>query len=151
MNKGVTLVAVVASVLIISIILGITAVLGYKNINEANFNSFMQSMTMIEENIQMINNNESIVPNKGLIVGLPSNMTDVNKASFINEITLNKDKLNDLYQLDVSKIYKLMNIKGTGTIDDGDVYLFSPYTLNVYYLKGQMYKGNIYFGNNGKF
>lgn len=122
-NKGITIVALVTTVIIILILLGVT-ISGINTSNNAvPYNNMMADITLLEEKLLSYYNKYKEIPK--------------------TEITKQIDGI-QYYEIDLSKLENLTlnyGIKYDG--DEEDIYLVND-NLKVYYLKGIQKSGTIY-------
>jgi len=140
-KKGVTTTVVVLAVVIMFIILTTATVTGSRNIDTVNYEEYMSQLTRVANGVNeyVVKNNE--LPVTGQIVA-KANLTE----DLTNELTENGDLNNDLYVVDISKLDVNNVNKGTGTIDDRDIFLVAENTNNIYYYKGYKFRGTMYYG-----
>lgn len=140
-KKGVTTTVVVLAVVIMFIILTTATVVGSRNIDTVNYEEYMSQITRVSDSVNeyVVKNNEMPVINQ--IVAKTNLTEDLN-----NELKANGDLNNDLYIVDMSKLDVNNVNKGTGTIDDRDVFLVAENSNNIYYFKGYKYRGTMYYG-----
>lgn len=140
-KKGVTTTVVVLAVVIMFIILTTATVVGSRNIDTVNYEEYMSQLTRVSDSVNeyVVKNDE--LPVTGQIIA-KANLTE----DLTNELTQNGDLNNDLYVVDMSKIDVNNVSKGSGTIDDRDIFLVAENTNNVYYYKGYKFRGTMYYG-----
>ena len=140
-KKGVTTTVIVLAVVIMFIILTTATVVGSRNIDTVNYEEYKSQLTRVSNSLNeyVIKNDE--LPTKGQIV-VKANLTE----DLTKEITENGDINNDLYIVDMTKL-NVNNInKGSGNIDDRDIFLVAEYSNNIYYYKGYKFRGTMYYG-----
>ena len=140
-KKGVTTTVIVLAVIIMFIILTTATVVGSRNIDTVNYEEYMSQLTRVSNSVNeyIVKNDE--LPTLGQIVA-KANLTE----DLTNEITANGDTNNDLYVVDMSKLDVNNVKKGTGSIDDRDIFLVAENSNNIYYYKGYKFRGTMYYG-----
>lgn len=140
-KNGISLVIVTAAVSIMLLIVSVASVVGSNAINSANFEEYKSVINRVSDNINeyYISNNK--LPIKSSSVNI-SSVSDEFKENLID----NNDKTNKLFVVDMSLLEDKTIDKGSGTIEDQDVFLVAENTNNVYYMKGYKYKGKVYYG-----
>ena len=149
-KKGVTLMALVVTILI-SVILITASIAAITNVVANNrIANFVEEMSQIENQVKLyyIENNsiQSIgaeIEKTNIIEWVNINNYN-NRPDFIQQFELDLNLNNDsnaqvYYQLDLSKI------DIDRYFDEGDIYVVAYPSLHVYYLKGIEAKGNIYY------
>lgn len=143
MKKGFSLVALVATIVIMSILLTTVTISGIATTNNAKKISFATEISMIKESVDsyLIKSNGEFPVND--IVQLDvSNVSPSSKTQFTETITNN---MVSLFQIDY-KLLGLTNLKyGLGQEGSNDVYLMSRETKNVYYGKGLAVGSKTYY------
>lgn len=140
-KKGVTTTVVVLAVVIMFIILTTATVAGSRSIDTVNYEEYMSQLTRVSNGVNEYVVKNSELPVTGQIVA-KANLTE----DLTNELTENGDLNNNLYIVDMSKIDVNNVSKGTGTIDDRDIFLVAENTNNIYYYKGYKFRGTMYYG-----
>lgn len=143
MKKGMTMVALIATI-IITIILVSTVVFSYNNIiANTKKNEFAREIYTVQKMVkdyEFKNNEYPLLEEVNVLV---SSLDNNFKIQFSGEVgyTEGNIKLNkiDLYKADISEL-----TRGTSESSD-DIYLFSKTTKKVYYLKGIRIEGNVYY------
>ncbi len=140
-KNGISLVIVTAAVSIMLLLVSVASVVGSNAINSANFEEYKSVINRVSDNINeyYISNNK--LPIKSSSVNI-SSVSDEFKENLID----NNDKTNKLFVVDMSLLEDKTIDKGSGTIEDQDVFLVAENTNNVYYMKGYKYKGKVYYG-----
>ena len=140
-KKGITTTVVVLAVVIMFIILTTATVVGSRNIDTVNYEEYMSQLTRVSDSVNeyIVKNSEMPVINQ---IVAKANLTE----DLSNELKANGDLNNDLYIVDMSKLDVNNVNKGTGTIDDRDVFLVAENSNNIYYFKGYKYRGTMYYG-----
>lgn len=135
MKKGISLLALVATVVILSILLTTVTISGIATVNNANKMTFATEVSLIQEssNSYLAKNNGEFPIGDSLQLDI-SGVTVNSKVQFEGE-TITNNKI-VLYKLD----YKLLDISSLkyGLEEDGpaDIYVVSKDTKKVYYAKG---------------
>jgi type II secretory pathway pseudopilin PulG len=136
MKKGMTLLALLATIVIMSILLTTVTISGIATVNNANKMAFASEVSLLQESTDAYstkNNGEFPIGNS---VQLNiSQVTTDSKTQFTGENISADDKV-VLYELD----YKLLGITslkyGLGKNGPEDIYVVSKDTKRVYYAKG---------------
>lgn len=140
MKKGITITTLSVAVAVMLIISTTVSVVGVRIINTANYEDYKSKVKrMADVVLEYINTNKTL-PTTGEVIS-----TDSLSNDFRNELTNNGDLDTNLYVIDVNLLDIVTNI-GKGTIQDEDVFVVSPKTNNVYYLRGRLYRGTTYYG-----
>jgi len=147
-KKGVTLITLVITVVILSLITGAVIVNSFGAINKTKLAKFGESLKIIEDKVEeyyVVNGRLPIIQHKQYtsqeIIGLN---TTGNSARLGNEITKNKDEDSNFYEIDFLLIKVNLSTTGHKSTQD-DVYVISDKTGKVYYLKGEKVGDEVYF------
>ncbi|MEG0872583.1 MAG: hypothetical protein RSG48_01265 [Clostridia bacterium] len=150
-KSGITLTALVLTI-VVSVILLVATIVGIKNTtNDAALTTFKNEIVQVQDATQSYYVLKNMIPgvdskgvmNKSSVIAL---VDEKNKASF--ELDLNKNLDNDTeeyYQVDLSKIDAGKTKKGKEKRGTDDIYIVAYPSMNVYYLKGlRIKKGSNY-------
>ena len=154
-KKGVTLFALIVTILI-SLILVTASIGAITNVVANNrISTFVEEMSQIENQVKLYYIENNSIQSLGTELDKASIIEWVNinnynnKSDFIEqfktELTLNNDiNAQAYYQLDLSKIDIDRNFN-KGNITEGHIYIVAYPSLHVYSLKGMEAKGNTYY------
>lgn len=150
MKRGITLISLGITVIILLIILSSVVVGTSTIINKSKKTAFSKDLKTIEDAVSIEYNTNGILPvvsgTTYTVEQVKAMVTDTsNLATLVTELTENNDTGSTFYKIDLSKI-GIKNSK-RGTEADGnvkDIYLVSD-NLKVYYPIGLKVSGNIYF------
>lgn len=140
-KKGVTTTVIVLAVVIMFIILTTATVVGSRNIDTVSYEEYMSQIKRVSNSVNEYVTKNDELPTLGQIVA-KANLTE----DLTNEITENGDTNNDLYVVDMSKLDVNNVNKGTGNIDNRDIFLVAENSNNIYYYKGYKFRGTMYYG-----
>lgn len=135
MKKGITLLALVATVVILSILLTTVTISGIATMNNANRMSFASEISLMQEssNAYLTKNNGDFPIGDSVQLDI-SQVTTNSKSQFDGEVITDNKIV--LYKLD----YKLLGLSSLkyGLEEDGpaDIYVVSKDTKKVYYARG---------------
>lgn len=137
-NKGITLIALIITVLIMVILVSVTAYSGIDSVKQAKITKFVSQMKLIQEKVdEVVENNQT--------EGLGSNVTDSNQISIINTAYTQN---NEITQNTISK-YKYFSKDALRTqlnIEDiDDEILINFETREVVSINGIKYNGKKYY------
>jgi len=140
-KSGVTTTVIVLAVVIMFIILTTATVVGSRNIDTVNYEEYMSQLTRVSDvvNEYYLANDE--LPTTGQIVA-KANLTE----ALTSELTENGDINNNLYVIDMTKLDVNNVNKGSGTVNDRDVFLVAENSNNIYYYKGYKFRNTMYYG-----
>ncbi len=145
MNKrrGVTTAVIVLAVVIMFIILTTATIVGSRNINTVNYEEYMSQLNRVSDcvNAYILANDELPVRDSYEIVANAGFTQD-----FKNELIENGDMNNNLFVIDMNKLDVNNVSKGKGTVQDRDVFLVAENSNNIYYYKGYLFRGTVYYG-----
>lgn len=146
-KKGITLVALAITIVIIAILLSVTIVTAVESMNNAAISAFLNDLTTVTNEVKKdyyqngefatLNENGTAISQKSVVKLVP----DRAKSNFIKELKLNGDFVEDdnfgaYYLIDLPKLgFKSIN-KGLQTDGESDVFVVSYPSMMVYYLKG---------------
>ncbi|MCL2341761.1 MAG: prepilin-type N-terminal cleavage/methylation domain-containing protein [Firmicutes bacterium] len=133
-SRGITLISLVVTIIILLILSGaVITSIQYKP-DVGNFNKMRSDITTLRDRVLNYYNEYGIAP-------IGDNVADPDMPS-------SQKNPNDLpgsyYKLDVSKLANITLNYGRGKTAN-DVYIINTKTLQVYYLKGIAFKGDIYY------
>ena len=140
-KKGVTTTVIVLAVIIMFIILTTATVVGSRSIDTVNYEEYKSQLTRVSNSLNEYVTKNDELPTSGQIIA-KANLTE----DLTNEIIENGDTNNDLYVVDMSKLDVNNVNKGTGSIDDRDIFLVAENSNNIYYYKGYKFRGTMYYG-----
>lgn len=150
-SRGITLVALVFTIIISLILLSISIVTIKNSIDKSALSNFGNEINDIQDATKSYYILNNALPKKENVNKLTKNDvlnlvgTD-NQASFSNELTQNNDNTSDeFYQIDISKLGIENTTKGLATNGANDVYVVSYPSLTVYYLKGVKANKTMYY------
>lgn len=144
MKKGISLIALLVSVAVISILITTITLSGLGTSNNAKKMAFGAEIKMLKNSIDAyLTKNQGEYPVSDIIMLDVSQVTDVSKAQFSDE-DINDNKI-VFYQIDYNKI-SIGNLKyGNLTDGENDIYVVSKKTGKVYYAKGVEIGGVTYY------
>lgn len=124
-QRGITLIALIVTIIIIAILVGVTV--RYANIGTdvRNYNYMCADIELLENKIKLFYNDKGTIPTVGSVI---------NAKSFLGTQANTKDNDN-YYKVDVSQLYNVTLNYGGGA-DENDAYIINEQSLKVYYLKG---------------
>ncbi|MBQ9013665.1 MAG: hypothetical protein IJ094_08970 [Bacilli bacterium] len=160
-KSGISLIVLIITIGVMLILLSIIIVSVSNVSSNAKLSAFASDLSTVEDLTSayfMQNNsfptkteNENAL-NQGEIL---SKVGTENETAFIEELQLNSD-LNDLdelgefYIIDLTKLDVSSSKKGLEENGENDVYAVSYPSMNIYYLKGEKVKRNMYFSLSSK-
>ncbi|MEG1705104.1 MAG: hypothetical protein RR290_00830 [Clostridia bacterium] len=147
MKKGISLVALVATVVVMLILLTTVTISGVATVNNSKKMTLATELTLIKESVDaFITKSNGEYPINNSIQLDISNVTSKSKTQFDGENIVNNKIV--LYEID----YKLLGLTSLkyGLRKDGinDVYVFSKDTKKVYYAKGVAVGSKTYYTLN---
>ena len=155
-KQGMSLVALVISIIIALILISIS-IFGVKNsIDNASITAYAQDMYSIKEAAQNYYvENDSFPVIDGTDAISQEDVISIAGADIQTELVANGDYVDNptnptlagaYYQIDLSKINVSKSLKGTRTSGDNkDVYVVAYPSMNIYYLKGVKLKKHTYY------
>lgn len=136
-QRGITLVILIITVIIISILASVTIIHFDSGTDIRNYNYMCADIELLEDKILVYyNKNNGRIPTKGPAI-------DNVKANLQGQAS-SKDNDN-YYQIDVNKLSNITLNYGGGTLEDRNIYIVNEQSLEVYYLKGIQYEENTYY------
>lgn len=150
-NRGMTLIALVVSIIISLILLSVTIVVIKNSMDNATLTSFGNEINDIQDATasyyvlknELPKKDDKTVISKAELIDL---VGTTNAASFTEELSLNGDTdVNEYYQLDLYKLESKNSTKGLEAGGTNDIYVISYPSINVYYLKGVKVKNKMYY------
>lgn len=134
-SKGVTLVILLLTILIIAILTGIAISHVDTGKDIRDYNYMCADIELLEGKVQVYYSKNGTIP----IVGTTpiANIDLGGQAS-------SKDNAN-YYKIDLSKLYNVSLNYGGGTIEDKNIYVINEQSHNIYYLKGTEFENTIYY------
>ncbi len=139
-NKGITIVALVITVILMSIIIGTTVYNVSDKTDIDELEKMYVDIEKIKDKVSLYNVQYNILPTKGERISISTYIDD------INQINPNDD--DEYYELDLSKLPNLTINYGTGEYGDNDKYIINKKTQTIYYLQGIEYEGKNYYALN---
>lgn len=151
MNKkrGVTTAVIILAVVIMFIILTTATVVGSRNINTVNYEEYMSQLNRVSDSVNayILANDEMPVRDSYEIVANAGLTEDFKNELIENgDMTEDGDMNNNLYVIDMNKLDVNNVSKGKGTVQDRDVFLVAENSNNIYYYKGYLFRGTVYYG-----
>lgn len=140
MKKGALTITLQVTVVVMLIVSTTAAVVGIRSINSANFEDYMSKVKQVADATLEYTMKNGTLPVTGETI-TPTGLD----SELVTELKLNGDDSSKLFVIDMSKLDVSVSI-GKGTTKNGDVFVVSDATQNIYYLKGREYKGIKYFG-----
>ncbi len=133
-QRGITLIALIITIIIISILVGVTV--RYANIGTdvRNYNYMCADIELLENKIKLFYNDKGTIPTVG---------SAISAKSFLGIQANSKDNDN-YYKVDVSQLYNVTLNYGGGA-DADDAYIVNEQSLKVYYLKGVVLDDEKYY------
>lgn len=134
-QKGVTLIILVITIIIIAILGG--AVISNLDIGTdiKEYNYMCADIELLKSKIVTYFNSNSSIPTKGNVF---------NAKAKLGSQASTRDNDN-YYEIDIDKLYNITLNYGGGTLSNEDVYIVNEQSLEVYYLKGIEYEGTRYY------
>ena len=142
MKKGLSLSTVVIAISIMLILVSSVSVIGSSAITSANFEEYKSNIDRVSDEVNIYVTDNGTLPVTNEVIAINSLGQD-----FLNQVKENGDLANKFYLVDISKLNDYNIKKGRGNVENKDVFLVTENTNNVYYLKGFMYRGKVYFNN----
>lgn len=154
-NKGITLVVLIITIVVALVILSISVVAVKNAVDNANLVAYAKDISSIQDAVaNYYITNESFPTTE-------SDATAKSQTTFLTYVTDQEDVINELkenneyndngnlgafYIIDVSKLDIAKTIRGTKKDGDTkDVYIMSYPSMNLYYAKGNKIKGVYYY------
>ena len=133
-QRGITLIALIITIIIISILVGVTV--RYANIGTdvRNYNYMCADIELLENKIKLFYNDKGTIPTVG---------SAISAKSLLGTQSNIKDNDN-YYKVDVSQLYNVTLNYGGGA-DADDAYIVNEQSLKVYYLKGVVLDDTKYY------
>lgn len=132
-NKGITIVALVITIVIMLIISGTVVSKSVSNLKMETLNKLYNDLTSLQDKVNLYYIKYGTIPIKGVFVG---------DENFLEEKNPNDD--GEYYVIDLEKINNLslsLKIKDTGN----DVYIINETTHTIYYPKGVEMNGEHHY------
>ena len=145
-KKGISVIALIASITIIIILLSTVIVSGFNTVNNSRKISFGTEVYMLQTAVDAYyTKNGGIYPTKDAKIITFNGMTNEIKSQFVK----NNDEIIDnkitLYEIDYDKI-DIEDLKhGTGKDGANDIYVLSQKSGKVYYAKGIKIGSGMYY------
>ncbi len=150
-NRGITLVALVITIIISLILLSVSIVTIKNSIDKSALSNFGNEINDIQDATKSYYILNNALPKKESIAKLSKNdvlalVGATNQTAFSNELTQNGDNtLDEFYEVDISKLGIENTTKGLATNGSNDIYVVSYPSINIYYLKGVKANKTMYF------
>lgn len=159
-KKGISLVALIITIIATLILISITVIQFNSSKDKARLTAFASDLQKIQEQVKLYYLNNGAFPtfdsSKDAIneQQLISMVDSTNTSKIEWELAANGDDNDDktkgqFYQIDLSKIDIKSTVAGTKTSAD-DVYVISYPSMNVYYLKGVKASNDVYYSITSK-
>ncbi len=153
MKKGVTLMALAITIVVMIIILG-TIVTGLSlAVTDTEMGAYAQDLRMIEEavTIKMTENEYDFLVKSAITKDEILKTIDADKANQLTEeFELNGDiDSNEFYIVDITKLALKRNKYGKEKVLPNAI-VISKDTANIYYVKGKKFKGKTYFSTSSR-
>ena len=134
-EKGVTLLAVMLVIVIMTILATITI----KNIDTGKdikeYNNMCADIELLESKILVYYNDNKTLPVKGALI------TDA--QSRLGNQQDERDNM-EYYQIDIDKLSNVTLNYGGGSVEDNDIYIINVQSHEIYYFRGVLLKGTVY-------
>ena len=134
-QKGITLVVLIITVVVLSILLGVTITNGDIGTDVRNYNYMRADIELLESKIMVYYNENGSLPTTGTQI--------TNAGTILGTQASSRDNAN-YYQIDISKLYNITLNYGGGTVENQDIYVVNEQSHEVYYLKGATFEGTLY-------
>lgn len=150
-NRGITLVALVITIIISLILLSVSIVTIKNSIDKSALSNFGNEINDIQDATKSYYILNNALPKKESIAKLSKNdvlalVGATNQTAFSDELTQNGDNtLDEFYEVDISKLGIENTTKGLATNGSNDIYVVSYPSINIYYLKGVKANKTMYF------
>jgi Tfp pilus assembly protein PilE len=150
-NLGVTLMALIITIIISLILISVTIFAIKNTVDNASLTNFGNEINDIQDATKSYYVLKNEIPKKEDENSMTKSdvlslVNDNNKTSFEEELSLNGDASSEeFYKLDLSKIEVEKTNKGLETRGQDDIYIISYPSINVYYLKGIKVKNKMYY------
>lgn len=132
-QKGITLIALLTTIIILAILLGIVATNIDIGADIRNYNYMRADIELLESKIMTYYNETNSLPTKGTVITNPN----------LNGQASSRDNTN-YYQIDINKLYNVTLNYGGGSPTDKDIYIVNEQSHEVYYLQGAYYEDTLY-------
>lgn len=135
-NKGITMIALVVTIIIMAILLTVVNYGSEKGLEMKELNNMYADILILEEKISLYYLNKGELPLKDSTKTI--NVNDTIKAS-------NPNNNSEFYEIDISKLnnVSLNNMKDSR--NSSDRYLINKQSHTVYYQKGVRLDGKVYY------
>lgn len=140
-KRGISLMVLVIAVGIMFILISSVSVIGYNSIITANYEKYQSEISQMSDLVNIYYIENSALPITNEVIDPTSISYD-----FVNESIESNDEYNKLYVVDMSKLDTSTITRGSGSIEDQDVFVVSENTQNIYYVKGFKFEGKTVYG-----
>lgn len=135
MKRGITLTALLVTIVIMSILTATITVSGYNVLNDSKKIKFATEIAYIEEAINSYYTKDQELPlEESFIVDL-SQISEKSVTQFASEEGYSNNEI-ILYKIDRARLGLSDTVYGNGDVDNKDIYAISKETNKVYYIKG---------------
>ena len=135
-QKGITLLILIATVVILSILATVTIINFDTGIDIRNYNYMCADIELLENKILVYyDNNNQTLPTKGEVLNIKNDLGG----------QATKRDGDTYHQIDISKLNNITLNYGGGDINNKDIYVINDQSHEVYYLKGIIYDGDTYY------
>ena len=154
-KRGIALISVVITILILTMISGIITYVSYDMINLTKETAYAKDLTTISNAVEEYYAVNGSIPRleDGLefsAAQYKENIEGINGTNYVDalndEMTINEDGKAIFYEIDISKI-GVDDLKYGVKNDENDLFLVSNDSHIVYYYPGYVIDGNIFFSN----
>lgn len=132
-QKGVSLVVLILTVIILLILTGVTVNNIDIGTDVRNYNYMCADIELLQNKIMIYYNDENALPITGEALNIKDEL-DGQASSRDN---------NNYFLIDYTKLYNITLNYGGGTISNKDVYIVNEQSHEIYYLKGVAFKGGV--------
>ncbi len=143
MKRGISLVALMSTVVILLVLVSSITVTGVSTMNKANMMSFATELKMIQDSLNSYNiKSDGALPIKDAVI------IDLSKVNSKDIVQFDGENIVDnkvtMYEIDYDKL-DISSLKHGINKQENDIYVYSKDTGDVYYAKGNQIGGNTYF------